>query len=438
MNPSGPTVAVDGSRPLRGELRPVGDKSITHRALLFNAVADGTATVHGGNPGADARSTASCLRALGVRIDEEGTGAWTVHGRGFRLRPATDALDCGNSGTTMRLLAGVCAGQPFTSTLDGDASLGRRPMERVAVPLRAMGARVEGPTNGARPPLVITGPVHRGGRFEIRVASAQVKSCLLLAGLLSGRAVEVVEPGASRDHTERMLAAMGAPIDAAPGHAAVGATRALRALDVDVPADPSSAALVAAVVAVTPHSRVTFSHVLCNSTRTGFVETLRAAGAGADWGAPREHAGETTADLTVEAAPVWTPLHVEATVVPSLIDEVPALVACAAFAPGTSVFDGVAELRVKESDRVASMQALLGVFGVDSESTDDRLVVHGGGPRRPTAALPATDDHRIAMAATVLAAGVSARDGAGPITVDLTAAAVSHPGFGHDLEGLRA
>ena len=243
MNPSGPTVAVDGSRPLRGELRPVGDKSITHRALLFNAVADGTATVHGGNPGADARSTASCLRALGVRIDEEGTGAWTVHGRGFRLRPATDALDCGNSGTTMRLLAGVCAGQPFTSTLDGDASLGRRPMERVAVPLRAMGARVEGPTNGARPPLVITGPVHRGGRFEIRVASAQVKSCLLLAGLLSGRAVEVVEPGASRDHTERMLAAMGAPIDAAPGHAAVGATRALRALDVDVPADPSSAAL---------------------------------------------------------------------------------------------------------------------------------------------------------------------------------------------------
>ncbi len=438
MNPSAPTVAVDGSRPLRGELRPVGDKSITHRALLFDAIASGTATVRGGNPGADARSTAACLRALGVRIDDEGEGAWTVHGRGFRLRPATDALDCGNSGTTMRLLAGMCAGQPFTSTLDGDASLQQRPMERVAVPLRAMGARVEGPSNGARPPLVITGPADRGGRFEIPVASAQVKSCLLLAGLLSGRAVEVIEPGASRDHTERMLAAMGAPVDASPGRAALDVVHELRPIDVDVPADPSAAALVAAVVAVTPDSRVTFPHVLHNSTRTGFVEVLRAAGAVAEWSAPRAHAGETTADLTVEAAPVWTPLHVEASVVPSLIDEVPALVACAAFAPGTSVFDGVAELRVKESDRVASMQALLGAFGVDSESTDDRLLVHGGSPRRPTAALPATDDHRIAMAATVLAAGVSARDGGGPIDVDLTAAAVSHPGFGHDLEGLRA
>ncbi len=438
MNPSAPTVAVDGSRPLRGELRPVGDKSITHRALLFDAIASGTATVRGGNPGADARSTAACLRALGVRIDDEGEGAWTVHGRGFRLRPATDALDCGNSGTTMRLLAGMCAGQPFTSTLDGDASLQQRPMERVAVPLRAMGARVEGPSNGARPPLVITGPADRGGRFEIPVASAQVKSCLLLAGLLSGRAVEVIEPGASRDHTERMLAAMGAPVDASPGRAALDVVHELRPIDVDVPADPSAAALVAAVVAVTPRSRVTFPHVLHNSTRTGFVEVLRAAGAMAEWSAPRAHAGETTADLTVEAAPVWTPLHVEASVVPSLIDEVPALVACAAFAPGTSVFDGVAELRVKESDRVASMQALLGAFGVDSESTDDRLLVHGGSPRRPTAALPATDDHRIAMAATVLAAGVSARDGGGPIDVDLTAAAVSHPGFGHDLEGLRA
>jgi 3-phosphoshikimate 1-carboxyvinyltransferase len=438
VNPSAPTVAVDGSRPLRGELRPVGDKSITHRALMFNAIAGGTATVRGGNPGADARSTAACLRALGVRIEDHGDGAWTVRGRGFRLRPATDALDCGNSGTTMRLLAGICAGQPFTSTLDGDASLRRRPMERVAVPLRAMGARVEGPSNGARPPLVITGPVDRGGRFEIPVASAQVKSCLLLAALLSGRAVEVIEPGASRDHTERMLAAMGAPVEASPGRAALDVAHELRPIDVDVPADPSAAALVAAVVAVTPHSRVTFPHVLHNSTRTGFVEVLRAAGAAAEWSTPHTHAGETTADLTVEAARAWTPVHVEATVVPSLIDEVPALVACAAFAPGTSVFDGVAELRVKESDRVASMQALLRVFGVDSESTDDRLVVHGGSPRRPTTALPATDDHRIAMAATVLAAGVSARDDAGPIDVDLTAAAVSHPGFGHDLEGLRA
>lgn len=434
---AGSIVAIDGSRPLRGRLRPVGDKSITHRALIFNALAEGDAHVRHANPGDDPRSTVSCLRALGVKIDDDGVGAWRVRGKGRVLRPATDALDCGNSGTTMRLLAGVCAGQSFTSTLDGDDSLRGRPMRRVAVPLRALGARVEGPSNGERPPLVITGGDLSPGTITIDVASAQVKSCLLLAGLVAGVDVGVKEPAPSRDHTERMLKAMGAPLESGPGWATLGAQTTLHALDIDVPADPSAAALLAGVLAVVPGSDVEFVDLLRNPTRTRFVDVLERAGVQADWSATRDAAGDRVGTLQLRSGHALSPVEVVPDEVPALVDEVPALAAVAAFASGPSVFDGVGELRVKESDRIASMRALLAAFGVETEDGPERLVVHGGTARRPVAELPPTVDHRISMAAAILAAGVSARDGGGPVAVDLTAAVVSHPGFAADLEGLR-
>lgn len=430
-------VALDGRAPLRGALRPVGDKSISHRALMFAAIGEGASRIRGANPGADVRSTAGCLRALGVTVREVDDEHFEVIGRGLRLRPATAALDCGNSGTTMRLLAGILAGQPFTSTLDGDTSLRTRPMARIAKPLRAIGARVEGPTNGERPPLVITGGTLHRQHFELDIASAQVKSCLLLAGWVGAVEIEVREPGASRDHTERMMAERGVAIEFGPGFARLRPGPAWSARDVDVPADPSAAALLAAAVLAVPGSAVQLRFVMTNPTRTAFVPVLERMGAGVRWSERAQAGGEEVATLTVEAVDTLRSTIVEGDEVPQLIDEVPALAVLAGFAHGTTIFEGVGELRVKESDRIAATQELLRQFGVRTESGPARLVVHGGALRRPDRVVPASDDHRLAMASAVLALATSARDGGGPIDVDLTAAAVSDPGFAGRIEHLQ-
>jgi 3-phosphoshikimate 1-carboxyvinyltransferase len=429
-------VILRGDRPLRGTVRPTSDKSVSHRALILGAMAAGSTRIENLNPGADVRSTMECLRALGVRIDEDGACV-VVQGRAGELRCPTGVLDCGNSGTTMRLLAGVIASQDFTATLDGDESLRRRPMRRVAVPLRGLGARVEGPDNAEHPPLIVTGPARRGGSFSSPVASAQIKSAALLAGAFGGQRVRIEEPGASRDHTERMLNAFGMECRHGEGFALVDPDRGqvLEAVDLSVPADPSAAALLAACAAVVPGSEIAFEDVLLNPRRTGFIEVMRRMGVFIDSEPTSEQAGEETGTVAVRAPESLDATKIEAGEVPGLIDEVPALAALAAFATGTTVFEGVAELRVKESDRLAEMVSLLAVFGIEAVADDDRLEVTGGVPRMERE-LPPTGDHRILMAAAILGLGARARGQDTGVALDPSIAAVSDPLYFDHLQEL--
>lgn len=422
-------VILRGERPLRGRVRPVSDKSISHRALILGAMAEGTTRIDALNPGADVASTLSCLRALGVRIDV-GPQVTTVEGRAGVLRCPTSVLDCANSGTTMRLLAGVLASQDFTATLDGDDSLRRRPMRRVAIPLRGLGARIEGPDNAEHAPLIVTGPARRGGSFSSPVASAQIKSAVLLAGAIAGLRVRIEEPGASRDHTERMLNAFGIECRSGEGYALVDPERdqRLRAISLTVPADPSAAALLAACAAVVPGSHVEFEDVLLNPRRTGFVDVLGRMGVKISATRTGESSGEEFGDLAVAASAGLTSTTINAAEIPRLIDEVPAIAAVAAFASGTTVFEGVSELRVKESDRLRSIVDLLAAFGIEAVATGDRLEVVGG---RPTLAgdLPSTADHRILMCAAILGLGARASGADANPVFDPSVAAVSDPAF---------
>jgi 3-phosphoshikimate 1-carboxyvinyltransferase len=427
-----------GQGPLRGLAALPGDKSVSHRAFLLNALGKGEVRITGLNPGADVRSTADALRALGVRIQFRGPESATLQGRSGRLRPATDAIDCGNSGTTMRVLSGLLAAQAFTVTLDGDASLRGRPMTRIADPLRRMGARVEGPSGGQRPPLVITGGSLTGGRFELPVASAQVKSCILVGAAASGNQVEVISPGPSRDHTERMLSAMGAAIEWTDRTARLGPTRDLECVDVAVPADPSAAALVCAAVAAVPGSRVRFEHVMLNPTRTGFLSVLERMGVRVERQGGADAAGEPVGSIDVIAPGSLQSTVVTPDEVPTLIDEIPALAVVAAFAAGSTRFQSVSELRVKESDRVGSTQDLLRSFGIGSETPGDDLVIHGGTPEPPPE-VAGSEDHRIAMAACSLARATVARadaPGRACTVRDIRSAAVSFPDFASTLERL--
>ncbi len=424
---------------LRGTVRVPGDKSISHRALLLHALAVGEARIAGLNAGADVAATRSALRALGLALRDE-SGTVVVQGRAGRLAPARAALDCANSGTTLRLLAGLLAAQPFTATLDGDASLRRRPMARITEPLRAMGAQVDGPTGGRTPPLIITGGALRAARFELPVASAQVKSCLLLAAAAAGVGVEVVEPLPSRDHTERMLAGMGASLARSPDGRSVRLRTGppLRALSLTVPGDPSSAALLAAAALSVPGSRVALPGIALNPGRTGFLAVLRRMGAAIAVAPGPDQGGEPTGDLIVEGTGDLAATDVQGDEVPALLDEVPALAVVCAFATGTSRFRAVGELRVKESDRLAALRELLAAFSIRAWEEGDDLVVAGGAPQ-PPAELPASDDHRIVMAGVALALGALARAGDLGRTCrlpDATAAAVSFPAFRPSVEAL--
>lgn len=404
-------------RPLGGAARVPGDKSIGHRAVLFGALTSGECRVTGLSGGEDNRRTVAALRALGVRIDEVAPGAATIHGVGLDgLREATGPLDCGNSGTSMRLLCGLLAAQRFRSTLVGDEYLSRRPMRRVADPLGRMGARLSGQPGKKPgelyPPLVVDGAPLVGIDYDSPVASAQVKSAVLIAGLWAAGTTSVREPGPSRDHTERMLAYLGAPVTApAAGVARVapaGWDRRLEARPLRVPGDPSSAAflLAAALTAGVAGSGVAVRGVCVNPTRTGFLDALRAMGAGIDELDRRDEAGETIADLAIVTTPPGGLRGVELAgdLVVRAIDEIPILAVVAARARGETVVRDAAELRVKESDRVATTVRLLRAFGVDADERPDGLVVRGD-PERPFAAadVDSAGDHRIAMAAAVAA-----------------------------------
>ena len=436
-----PTSARARAAPV--EARAPGDKSISHRALLLAALAEGTSTLRGVLPAADTRATAAALRALGVAIPElpgDG-GAIRIKGVGLRgLRADGAVLDCANSGTTARLLAGVLAASlAVRGRLDGDASLRRRPMGRVVHPLRDMGARIEVEDEAAPTlPLRVEGAALSALDHASAVASAQVKSALLLAGLVAGVPVRVSEPRLSRDHTERMLRTMGVRVaSTAEGMRATAAlvpVDRLAPLDLDVPGDPSSAAYLAALAAAVPGAGVRIRDVCLNPTRTAFFDALASMGAGV---APRpctadEADREPTGDVQVTGRALrGIALHPAA--VPALIDELPLLAALGAMATGETRITGAAELRVKESDRIATTAAALRAVGARVEELPDGLAVRGAG--RPLRGSVVTGgDHRLAMAFGVL--------GAAPGNVvdvdDRACTDVSYPGFWSDLGRLRA
>jgi 3-phosphoshikimate 1-carboxyvinyltransferase len=406
------------------ELSVPGDKSISHRAVLMNAIATGDAEVRNLGPGEDVLSSIGCMRQLGVdiRIDH---AAVVIHGEGLGgLMESRPPLDCGNSGTTTRLLSGILAGQPFTSVLVGDQSLSRRPMRRIATPLKLMGAKVEGDTL----PLTIRGGALHGIEYQPDVASAQVKSCVLLAGLFAGGPTTVVEPVATRDHTERLLRAMGAQVDIDPPRITVHPPDTLTAVDIEVPGDFSSAAYWLVAGLLLPGARVTVRNVGMNASRTGLLDVLAEMGASVEVQAEREVGGEPVADLVARHSELRG-TSIGGAIIPRLIDEAPILAVAAALAGGATIIRDAAELRVKESDRIAAVAAGLSAMGVRVEELPDGMVIQGRQSLDP-ASLQTLGDHRLAMAWAV--AGLASRQG---VRIDDRAcASVSYPAFWTDLE----
>ena len=402
---SGPTdLVLAGPRPLRGTVRVPGDKGISHRALLFGALAEGRSRVAGLAGGDDVRRTRRAVRALGVRVTGSGTTA-TVTGLGVDgLTEPAGVIDCGNSGTSMRLLAGLLAGRPFLTVLTGDASLVTRPMGRVADPLRAMGAHVDGRAEGTLAPLVIRGGALAGTTQSLAVASAQVKTAIVLAGLQAEGITRVTEPAPSRDHTERMLVAFGVPVERNGLSASVTGGTPLHATTVTVPGDASSAAFLVVAALVRPDSEVRLEGVLLSPTRTAFVEVLRAMG-----GRVETELHETEPEpvgTIVACSSTLRGTRVDPDLVPSLIDEVPALAVAGAFASGELEITGASELRYKESDRIAALASGLQALGVPVRELPDGLVVTGGAQLHG-ASVDSHDDHRIAMALAVAALGAT-------------------------------
>lgn len=432
--PPADSVVVRPARSLRGRLRVPGDKSISHRYALLASLAGGRSTIAGYSTGADCRSTLRCLRALGVAVDETaetgGTSTVAVEGRGLgALTPPAGVLDAGNSGTTMRLLAGILAGHPFAAVLTGDSSLRRRPMRRVVEPLERMGGRID--ADDGRPPLRIRGGGLEGIDWAPPLASAQVKSAVLLAGLHAAGVTRVREAAPTRDHTERALEAFGAPVARDGGAVAVAGGSPLRPLDLSVPGDPSAAAFWAVAAAVLPEADVTIEAVGLNPTRTAFLDVLRRAGADVETRVTDTAGGEPAGDVRIRPGPLRD-VTITAPEVPALIDELPALAALAAHGPCVDV-SGAAELRHKESDRITALAAGLRALGVRvAERPDGFRAERDGTP--PGGAADAAGDHRLAMAFAVAAlAGAGPSEIAGAGVVD-----VSYPGFFAALDTLRA
>ena len=415
--------------PLRGSVRVPGDKSISHRALMLAALAQGSSRISGFLEGDDTRATARILQQLGVRIATHSTGERVVAGVGLRgLRASAQPLDCGNAGTGMRLLAGLLAGQEFDSTLVGDASLSQRPMRRVIEPLTALGARID--SRDGKPPLHIHGgaPLHARA-LRPAVASAQVKSAILLAGLYAQGVTRVDEAQPTRDYTERMLQAFGWPVEFGPGWAALPGRQSLHACDVQVPGDFSSAAFFMVAATVVPGSELLLQDVGINPRRIGLIEVLRAMGADIRIEAPRQHGGEPTADLRVRHANLRG-IEVPREHVADMIDEFPILFVAAACATGATRVRGAAELRVKESDRIAVMAGGLRALGVDVLETSDGALIHGG--RLRGGAVDSHGDHRCAMSFAVAALCADA-----PVRIaDCANVATSFPGFETTARGI--
>lgn len=402
---------VENGGKLSGDIRVPGDKSISHRSIMFGSIAEGTSRISGFLEGEDSLNTLRAFRAMGVQIAGPDDGRVVIHGVGMRgLKKPGQPLDLGNSGTSMRLLAGLLSGQVFDVELSGDASLSKRPMERVTTPLQRMGARVDTATGG-RPPLSITGGRDMHGiDYDLPMASAQVKSCVLLAGMYAEGKTCVTEPAPTRDHTERMLTAFGCPVEKSGATACMHGPATLTACNIDVPADISSAAFYMVGASIAAGSEIVLQHVGINPTRTGVIDILRLMGADIELLNATEAGGEPVADIRVRSAPL-TGIHVPEELVPLAIDEFPVIFVAAACAEGETVVTGAEELRVKESDRIQVMADGLQALGVNAQATSDGMIIQGGdiaGGR-----VHSRDDHRIAMAFSMAALRAN-----GAITID--------------------
>ena len=422
MNGATPSYRLLPVTQIGGSMQVPGDKSISHRALMLGGIAHGATRISGFLDSADCRATLEALRTLGVQIERPGAGEVLITGAGFRgLRGCSAPLDMGNSGTAMRLLMGLLAGQPFDSTLVGDASLMRRPMERVAKPLRLMGAQLD--TQDGHPPVRIRGGAAlRAIDYTLPMASAQVKSAILLAALRANGHTRVSEPAPTRDHTERMLQGFGVQLERSGASVALRGGQTLRGTAVNVPGDISSAAFFIVAGCLAAPAGLTLRGVGVNPTRTGLIDMLRLMGAQIDV-RPQETSGpEPIADITVRAAPlrgVVIPAHL----VPLAIDELPVFFIAAACATGETVVTGAAELRVKESDRLAAMAAGLKAVGVPCELLPDGLRIQGGGLRGGR--VISHGDHRVAMAFAI----ASVRADAAIEIDDVANVGTSFPGF---------
>ncbi len=423
---------------MRGSVRVPGDKSISHRSLMLSALAVGESRVTGLLEGEDVLATAAAMRSMGSRIAREEDGSWTIHGVGVGglLQPA-GALDMGNSGTSTRLLMGVVASHAITATFIGDASLSKRPMGRVIDPLSAMGADISA-SLGGRLPLMVRGLVPAVPlSYRLPVASAQVKSAILLAGLNTPGVTEVIEPVPTRDHSERMLRGFGADLSVEEiggvRHIRLTGEAELKPQTIDVPGDPSSAAFFAVAASIVPGSVVRLSNVGLNPTRAGIFKLLRAMGGSIEEVDAREVGGEPVADLIVRHAAL-SAVEPDPTDAPSMIDEFPVAFVAAALAQGRSVFRGLDELRVKESDRISAMAAALAAIGVAVEELEDGLAITGSGgdPLPGGGTVAGLLDHRICMSAAV--SGLMCRQA---VTIDdMSPVATSFPGFEGLLRGL--
>jgi 3-phosphoshikimate 1-carboxyvinyltransferase len=381
---------------LTGRLRVPGDKSISHRSIMLGSLADGVTEVSGFLEGADSLATLQAFRAMGVAISGPDNGNVTIQGVGLRgLQAPAQALDLGNSGTSMRLMSGLLAGQSFDVTLTGDASLSTRPMQRVVEPLSRMGAHITTTAAGTAPLVIRGGAVLHGIDYAMPMASAQVKSCLLLAGLYADGTTCVTESAPTRDHTERMLSGMGYPLHSGSGRVCLEGGHSLKAIAIDVPTDISSAAFFLTGACIAPGSKLVLEHVGMNPTRTGAITILQQMGAVIEVTNRREVGGEPVADLHVCPAEL-NGIEIDPALVPLAIDEFPALFVAAACARGRTVLTGAEELRVKESDRIQVMADGLQQLGIDATPTHDGMIIVGGS--LTAGRVDSHGDHRIAMA----------------------------------------
>ncbi len=418
---------------LQGELTVPGDKSVSHRAVILGALAEGETRISGFLAAEDCLHTARALAAMGVEIENLGEPETVVHGVGLRgLRDPGAVLDLGNSGTGMRLLMGVLAGQDFAATLTGDESLRRRPMDRVAAPLGEMGIQVTGQGKGCTPPVTVCGGQPRAITYRTPMASAQVKSAILLAGLYAQGSTTVVEPGPSRDHTERMLEAFGAEVTVDGLRVSITGPPRLRGQEIAVPGDISSAAFLVVAGLLVPESRVTVREVLLNPTRAALLDILERMGAEIEITNRREVGGEERGDVTVRTSEL-TATEVGGDEIPKMLDEIPILALAATQAQGRTLIRDAAELRVKESDRLTATAELLQAFGADIEEQPDGLIINGP-TRLHSATVNSHGDHRIAMTAAI--AGLLAQGETSVVGAECVE--TSFPGFADSLGELGA
>lgn len=415
---------------LRGEVEVAPDKSISHRTVILSALAEGRSRVKNFLQAEDTLTTCSCLQSLGLSIQLQ-DNELLIDSPGInQLREPEVVLDCGNSGTTMRLLAGLLAGRPFTVVLSGDASLNKRPMRRVLIPLSSMGMRFMA-RQDTYPPIAVQGGSLQGIEYQMPVASAQVKSALLLAGLQAAGVTTVLENALSRDHTERMLAAMGAQIERQPGRVRVVPGAELSPQDWEVPNDISSAAFFLVAASIVPNSEILLKQVGVNPTRDGILDVLRSMGADLEIINPHTAGGEPVADILVRTAPLRA-VEIQGDIMPRLIDELPVIAVAMAVADGTSVVRDAEELRVKETDRIAAITSELSRLGVAIEATPDGFVVDGTKSCLRGATVNSHGDHRIAMSLAI--AGLIADQ---PTYIDNAEAVnISYPEFWNTIQTL--